>query len=379
VLEKISGTLAKNISNTASAMFQKPISQHTLLSALFLFASWAFSSSLLAQDDNTTEFTFRNSIEHITGELYRASNGAWHSIFLVTEEGIILADPLNTAFAEWLKVELDERFKVPVRYVIYSHSHFDHAAGAGVFAATATIVAHERVLLNMDGRFPHMPGDMIERNNNGVFDRDEIMIPTTTDPGICGMFDGWFEQMDQNKDGIMTPAELQADILPPEITYSDRMSLTLGGKTIELIHPGKNHGDDMTVVLFPDEGVVFASDMIPDALVRDDIRSIPSACGPLDGTPIDEWIRSYEAVAALDFERFAGGHGGIFSKEDISLPIQFLHDLKAAVQEGLANGLTLEEMQAQIILEKYSDWAYYDRLRPKTIDAAYRNLIMFRY
>jgi glyoxylase-like metal-dependent hydrolase (beta-lactamase superfamily II) len=360
-------------------MFQKSFSQRTLLPTIFLFASWIFSLPLLAQDDDTPVFTFRNSIVNITGDLYRASNGAWHAIFLATEEGIILVDPLNTAFAEWLKIQLDERFDVPVRYVIYSHSHFDHAAGAGVFADTATIVAHERVVMNMDGRFPHMPGDMIERNNNGVIDREEIMIPTTTDPGICGMFDGWFEQMDQDSDGIMTPAELQADILPPDLTYSDRMSLTLGGKTIELMHPGKNHGDDMTVVLFPDERVVFASDMIADALVRDDIRSMPSACGPLDGTPIEEWIRSYEAVAALDFDIFAGGHGGIFSKGDISHPIQFLRDLKTAVQEGLANGLTLEEMQEQIMLEDYSDWAYYDRLRPKTIDAAYRNLTMFRY
>ena len=74
----------------------------------------------------------------IKGDLYRARNGNWYAIFLVTPEGIILGDPLNNAFAEWLKGELDSRFRMPVRYVVYSHSHFDHAEGGRVFADTAT-------------------------------------------------------------------------------------------------------------------------------------------------------------------------------------------------------------------------------------------------
>lgn len=339
----------------------------------------AFFNIVLAQDDETPTFPFRNSIDNITGDLYRASNGVWHSIFLVTDEGIILADPLNPDFAEWLKGELDSRFDVPVKYLIYSHSHWDHAAGAAPFADTATIVAHERVTMNMDGRYPHMPGDMIDRNNNGTIEKEEIMGPTNADPGICGMFDGWFEQIDLNGDGTTTPAELQVDILPPDLTYSERMTLTLGGKTVELSHPGKNHGDDMTVVLFPDERVVFATDMIADALVRDDIRSIPSACGPLDGTPINEWIRSYESVLALDFDTFAGGHGAYFTKEEVALPVKFLKDLRDAVDQGLANGLSLEEMLEQIQLKDYADWAYYERLLPKAISAAYENMTLLKF
>jgi glyoxylase-like metal-dependent hydrolase (beta-lactamase superfamily II) len=92
----------------------------------------------------------------LTSDLYRARNGNWYAIFLVTPDGIILGDPINPAFAAWLKEEL-AGFKVPVRYVVYSHSHFDHAAGGAVFADTATFVGHENMLRNMDGRYPHMP------------------------------------------------------------------------------------------------------------------------------------------------------------------------------------------------------------------------------
>jgi hypothetical protein len=60
-------------------------------------------------------------ITRITGDLYRGNAGGLHNIFLVTPDGIILADPITTPYATWLKAELAARFRVPVKYVIYSH------------------------------------------------------------------------------------------------------------------------------------------------------------------------------------------------------------------------------------------------------------------
>src|SRR5262245_3316303 len=190
----------------------------------------------------------------VTDNFYRARNGLWYSAFLVTSDGIILVDPINTDFAKWLKSQLDERFPgQPVRYVIYSHSHWDHIEGGAVFADTARFVAQEGVLRNMDGRFPHMPGDMIDRNNNGQFEAEEIVGPATAHPGICGMPESFFRTHDRNQDGHMTPAEYFAEVRGPDIVYSERMQIRLGNKTVELIYPGKNHASDGTVVLFPTE------------------------------------------------------------------------------------------------------------------------------
>jgi glyoxylase-like metal-dependent hydrolase (beta-lactamase superfamily II) len=336
------------------------------------------ASAQQTQQQQAAPLRFTNQIRPIKGNLYRAGNGLWHSIFLVTDDGIILADPLNVAFATWLKQQLTEQFKVPVKYVIYSHSHWDHVEGAAVFKDTATIVAYQGVATNMDGRYPNMPGDMIDRNGNGNIDREDIMIPTDADPGICGMSANFFNQIDRDKNGVATPAELQHDIVKPDIYYTDHMTIRLGGKRVELMHPGKNHGDDMTVVVFPEERVLFATDMIADALVRNDIRSLPSACGPFDGQPLAEWINSYRAVEALDFDTFAGGHGDFFAKADIKLPRQFLEDLRAAVSKAIADGLTLEQAKSQIKLEKYKDWANYDRLLAKNVEAAYRNLMLYK-
>src|SRR5262245_61086012 len=213
----------------------------------------------------------------LTGDLYRARNGNWYAIVLVTPDGIILGDPINPAFAAWLKDELGKRFTVPVRYVVYSHSHFDHAAGGAVFADSARFVGHENMLRNMDGRYPHMPGDMVDRNHHGAIDPDEIDIPTKAAPGICGMGPGFFETIDRNKDGLVPPAELQADIRRPDIVYSERMRISLGGRTVELIHPGLNHSDDATVMLFRNERVLFATEFLADALVTPNPRSLRSS------------------------------------------------------------------------------------------------------
>ncbi len=84
----------------------------------------------------------------------------------------------------------------PLQHVTLSHP--DHSAGAAVFAdSRPLIVAQERFLKNMDGRWPHMPGDMRDRNNDGMLEAEEMIIPTLEHPGICGGGQGSFEAYDK--------------------------------------------------------------------------------------------------------------------------------------------------------------------------------------
>jgi glyoxylase-like metal-dependent hydrolase (beta-lactamase superfamily II) len=319
-------------------------------------------------------------ITHVTGDLYRARSGNWYTVFLVTPAGIILGDPINKDFSPWLKRELDSRFPdKPVRYVVYSHSHFDHAEGGAVFADTATFVAHENMARNMDGRYPQMPGDMIDRNDNGVIDREEIDIPTSSRPGVCGMGPGFFDSVDRNGDGTVTPQELQAYIVKPTLLYSERMSIELGGKLVELVHPGTNHSDDATVMLFPEERAIFATEFLADALVAGNAHSLPSACGPFDGSPLAEWIKSYRSVEALDFDVLVTGHGSaLLDKALVRDTREYFEELVAEVSAGMAAGQTLAELESSVRLEAYSGWANYERLRSYNVEAAYRNLTLYR-
>jgi glyoxylase-like metal-dependent hydrolase (beta-lactamase superfamily II) len=343
--------------------------------AVFAATATAFSAPSITQPRAP-----QREIVQVQGDLYRARNGNWYTAFLVTPQGIILGDPINETFAPWLKSELDTRFPgVPVRYVVYSHSHFDHAAGGAVFADTASFVAHENMLRNMDGRYPQMPGDMIDRNLNGVIDREEIDIPTNTRPGVCGMGPTFFDSIDRNGDGIATPQELQLHIVRPTIVYNDRMRIELGGKAVELVHPGLNHSNDATVMFFPAERAAFATEFIVDALVAGNPRSLPSACGPFDGSPLAEWIKSYRVVEGLDFDVMLTGHGSeLVDKTLIRETREFFEDLRDEVAAGMAAGHSLEQLKESVRLDKYGSWANYERLRADNVEAAYRNLSTYR-
>jgi hypothetical protein len=81
-----------------------------ILAAMF-GAAWIFT--VQAQSAKITR-----TIDHISGGLYKFTNNFHASVFLVTDEGTIATDPINTAAERWLKAEMDKRFGKPVEYVI---------------------------------------------------------------------------------------------------------------------------------------------------------------------------------------------------------------------------------------------------------------------
>ena len=184
------------------------------------------------------------SIVEIGEDLYRAQNGGHYTVFLVTDEGIILSDPINTDFSMWLKTELDNRFGMPVRYVLYSHHHWDHASGGSVFEETAQFVGHENMLgqLAMPSADTALPADAagMDSNGNGQLEQSEA----------SGFYGAQFSLFDQDSNGVINGAEATRgalkDVVAPGLTYRDRLTVTLGGKSVELIYTGNmSHTDDM--------------------------------------------------------------------------------------------------------------------------------------
>lgn len=296
-------------------------------------------------------------ITQISGELYRVRNNAHYTVFLVTPEGIILGDPINADAATWLKEELAQRFNVPVRYVVYSHHHWDHAAGAAVFNETAELIGHENMPGAIQAYSVGLSGDLVaqDKNGNNQLERDEAQ------GGLAAQFDFF----DRNGDGGITAAEIIAEVVPPESTYSGSRTLTLGGKTVQLVHPGNNHSTDSTVMFFPAERGAFGVDFIG-------VKRLPG--GLLGGGTYDEWINSLKAVEALDFDSFLPGHGPWGSKADVAAFRQYGEDLRTAVLEGIKAGKTVDELKASILMEPYREFENYAIWREQTIEQAYQLL-----
>ncbi|MBI4264493.1 MAG: MBL fold metallo-hydrolase [Acidobacteria bacterium] len=288
------------------------------------------------------------TITQVRGDLYKVQSGTGVSavtVFLVTPEGIILADPLNPEFAAWLKAELAARFPGrPVRYVIYSHYHWDHARGGGMFADTARFVAHENMPMNLARPIAQArpPGDTDDVDGDGRLTREEAQTATRAN----------FDRFDGNGDGLLTQAEIGADIRRPDITFSgDRSSVTLGGKRVELIHAKNRHTDDLIDMYFPEERVLFTGDYVWTNRL---------CCNfAFDRRPMTPWIESIRALEPLDFDIAVGSHWEQGTKADVVMFRQYLEDLRAAVSDGIRAGRSLEELQRTIRLDKYRRFVGY--------------------
>ena len=249
----------------------------------------------------------RREISKIAGELYMFRNNFHSSVFAVTPAGIIATDPINADAARWLKAELQTRFNQPVRYLIYSHDHADHISGGEVFADTALIIAHENA----------RPAIIGEKRPTAV----------------------------------------------PQVTFSDRMTIELGGTTVELAYVGRNHSNNSIVMRFPNERVLFAVDFIPVESMA--FRNFPNSY-------LDDWIESLKKVEAMDFEILAPGHGPLGRKGNVGQFREYMQDLRSAVVQAIREGKSLDETKQSIKLPKYEQWSGYKEMFALNIEGMYR-------
>jgi glyoxylase-like metal-dependent hydrolase (beta-lactamase superfamily II) len=277
------------------------------------FANILFLAALFFWGISFAQADAKRSITKIAGDLYRFQNNFHYSVFLVTADGIIVTDPINADAARWLKAELAKRFNKPIKYLIYSHDHVDHSAGGEVFADTAIVVAHENA-----------KADIIAEQR-----------PTAV----------------------------------PDITFSDQMTIELGGKRVELSYVGRSHSDNMIVMRFPAERTLFAVDFIPVKTVA--WKNITDAYIP-------DWMDAIARVEAMDFDILAPGHGGLGTKADATAFRGYMDALYTAVLQGAREGKSLEAMQQGIRLEKYKDWRDYDSQLSLNIEGMYNQIKLHR-
>jgi glyoxylase-like metal-dependent hydrolase (beta-lactamase superfamily II) len=310
-------------------------------------------------------------ISNITGDLYRFRQVRHSGMFLVTADGIIVVDPTFPHVAAWLKAELDERFGVPVKYVIYSHTHLDHAGGGDVFADTAIFIAHENTRNNLQrpaADAPLLPREKLwDSNADGLIQESEVGGYIGVDRG-----EGAFAQFDTDNSGALTRAEIWAarfggpTVRPPDIYYSDKASISLGGKIVELHYTGLNHSDDMTTVLFPAERTIYTADFLtPNRPART----------VLDGGFLPEWIDSLKQVEQLDFDIIVPAHESPGTKEQVMEQTRYLEELYEAVSAGIAAGKSVDELVDTILMEDYSHLIEYEFSRAKNVIGAYEILM----
>lgn len=251
-----------------------------------------------------------------TDNVYVFRYGNHQSMFIVTPQGVIATDPISyerpaKPYIDAIRAVTDK----PIKYVVYSHHHYDHIAGGQPFKELgATFVAHVRA-------------------------KERLL-----------------ELKKQNA--------LLADVVMPDQVVDAKKTITLGGTSLELIFVGRNHSDNSLVMRLPKEKLVFVVDFAPIESVQ--FRNMPDNASPL------EYIASLKKLAALGWDRLIPGHpyaGGRFgTKKDVEDDISYLEDLSSEVKKAADAGKCFDAAMKEIKLPKYEKWANYDASLPGNIE-----------
>ena len=243
-----------------------------------------------------------------TDNVYVFRYGNHQAMFVVTSAGVIATDPIGYGRPQAVTTYVDEIKKVstqPIKYLIYSHHHFDHIAGGKPFKdAGATVVAHRRA---------------------------QERLAVLKDPHTV--------LADETMDGART--------------------ITLGDTTLELTYVGLNHSDSSIVMRLPKQKVIFAVEFIP-------VGSVPGR-GMIDSYPL-EWEESLKRVLAMDWDRVIPGHPGpggrLGTKQDVQNLLTFVQDASAAVKAEAQAGKCWDAVEKELKLPKYESWPGYAQNLP---------------
>src|SRR5258705_7958035 len=139
-----------------------------LMAALVLAAAPAFAQ---AQAPQRPQFS-TTKVEG-TDNVYVFRYGNHQSMFVVTSAGVIATDPIGYGRPQAVTTYIDEIKKVtdkPIKYLVYSHHHYDHIAGGQPFKdAGAKIVAHKRAkerLAALKGPSTPLPDEVFAKQRN---------------------------------------------------------------------------------------------------------------------------------------------------------------------------------------------------------------------
>jgi len=240
-----------------------------------------------------------------TDNVYIFRYGNHQSMFVVTRDGVIATDPIGLARPQAVTAYVEEIKKItdkPVKYVIYSHHHYDHIAGGKPFKDQgAVFVAHENV---------------------------RKRLAPLADPDT---------------------------VLPDRNVGNGGTVITLGGTRLELHYVGRNHSDSSLVMRLPKEKTIFAVDFLP-------VGQVPGIA-MVDSNPL-EWEDSIKKVLAMDWERLIPGHPGpgdrLGTKEDAQKILALLQEASAEVKTAAREGKCWQPAEKDFTLPKYASWPGYE-------------------
>ena len=276
------------------------------------------------------------------GDLDEVAPGVWllpgfgNTTIVVGTGGVAVVDPGLFVNGPRVVEAVRRITDAPVRYVVYTHGHYDHAFGTPALMDEARLRGDDE---------PVIVG---HRNVVRRFERYE-----RTAGHLAITYDMQFASWGERGGDVVRHARYY----PPTLSYEDSLSLDLGGITLECRH-GLGETDDHTWVWMPEPRVIVGGDFI--------VSSIPNA-----GTPfrvqryVVEWAGVLEEMAEVGPTAVISGHGGVFTADATDMLVTTARAcrwLDAEVVRRLNDGQWGEQILHEVRLPPDLDGSRY--LRP---------------
>lgn len=217
--------------------------------------------------------------------------------------GVLLVDPLIApAEAACVAEAVSAHTLLPIRFVVLTHHHTDHALGAGLFARRGVpVVAHRACGERMALEHPDL---VAERRG-----RPELRV-------------------------------LFADAEPydPSVTFDDRVTLDLGDLRVDVVHPGHGHTPGDALVWIPSQGVLVTGDLVSNGYhVNYEHADRARLASGLDH------------LRSLSPKFVVPGHGAVAGAAEIDRQAEYHGETERVVREGRAAGRSSEEIVNELV------------------------------
>ncbi len=316
----------------------------------------AFPFVLLLGYAFATRRTATHSFEEIAPGVYFVTGGdqvtvGSNSLVVVNDDDVLLVDShISPTAARALITSIKTITDKPVRTLVNSHYHFDHANGNQVFDKGVEIIGHEFTRRKLLGDVLH---EATYVNNAGPGNQQWQMASlqkriATGDAAAAG-------ELARLKRHVAELAEVKPTA--PNVTLTDKLTLYRGKREIQILFLGRGHTAGDLVVYLPAEKVVFTGDLF-----------YPGAPYLGDGYP-EEFVATLEKLKGLRFDVAAGGHGGLVrDRKQINFNQQYIRQYWAQVKGFHAAKLTAKEARAKLEFGSYKAFAQFQLNEPGVLD-----------
>lgn len=316
----------------------------TLLFVMF-FAGWVWLDG--RAQTNAPVVSGAHRFEKVADGIYYATSsgtmtvGSNSPVIVNDDEALVIDSEITPAAARALVADLKTVTPKPIRYVVDSHYHYDHAFGNQVFISDAHVIGHDNTWRRLSTDESLRQYTFLN-SVQPVPARVEALrqrIPQETDPQQKAAL----ERQVANSLAYLEQVK-EVKVTPPNLTFDQAMTLHRGGREIRILYLGRGHTDTDVVVFLPKERIVCTGDLM---------ESIVSYMG--DSYP-EEWIATLERLKALDFDTVMPGHGVVFKgKTKITAFQSYLRDVITQVTALRKQGLTAEDAAQKVDVTKYRE------------------------